>query len=129
MTKDITSGGFRIRKGDKFVISMFHLSKNAKEWIDPDRFAPERFDPKSPLFLTPSGKKRNPFSFSPFLGGTRICIGKTFVETISKVITPSILSKFKFEHISQEARDAPNPKNNMLCLRTPQLVLRMSIRK
>jgi len=70
---------------------MVHLHWNTKEWIEPSKYIPERFDPESPYYLTPSGKKRHPMSFGPFLGGKRICLGKTFVETMSKIIGPSIL--------------------------------------
>ena len=36
-------------------------------------------------------------SFGPFFGGKRICLGKTFVETMSKIIGPSIIGSFDFE--------------------------------
>jgi hypothetical protein len=29
------------------------------EWIEPEKFIPERFNPNSPYYLTPSGKKRD----------------------------------------------------------------------
>ena len=50
------------------------------EWKDPLKFIPERFDKLSDYYLKPNGEKRSPFSFTPFLGGSRICIGKTFAE-------------------------------------------------
>lgn len=76
MTEDCdTKAGLRLRKDDMFSISIVHLCKNEKEWQQPDEFKPERFDSKHPLFLTPDGRKRNSYSFSPFLGGMRICIG------------------------------------------------------
>jgi cytochrome P450 len=53
-------------------------------------FIPERFDPSSKYYLTPSGKKRHMNSFGPFLGGKRICVGKTFAEIVSKIVTPII---------------------------------------
>jgi len=49
--------------------------------------------------LTPSGKKRNPFSFGPFLGGKRICIGKTFAEYMAKCIVSVIISQLNFEFV------------------------------
>jgi hypothetical protein len=52
-----------------FSIDMFRLGNNPLEWIDPDMFIPERFDSRSPYYKTPKGTNRNPFSFSPFLGG------------------------------------------------------------
>jgi len=78
MTQDTEAGGLMIRKGDPLLIGIKHLCKNPSEWIQPEKFIPERFDMSSPLSLTPSGQKRNAFSFSPFLGGSRICLGMTF---------------------------------------------------
>lgn len=97
-----TQAGLRLRQGDMITVSICHLCKNDKEWQVPNEFRPERFDPKHPLYLTPEGNKRNSFSFSPFLGGARICLGKTFVESVSKVMVPSYLQKFKFEHLNEE---------------------------
>jgi len=80
MTEDVVAGGLHIRRGDQMWIAMSHLCNNPQEWQQPSQFIPERFDNSNPISLTPSGKKRNPYSFSPFLGGVRICLGKTFVE-------------------------------------------------
>ena len=51
-------GNINIRAGDEFVVDIQFLHKNPKEWIRPEEFLPERFDPTSPLHLTPSGEKR-----------------------------------------------------------------------
>ena len=59
----------------------------------------ERFDPQSEFFLTPEGKKRHPLAFAPFFGGKRICLGKTFAETVSKVVVPTLLGTFDFEFV------------------------------
>ena len=56
------------------------------------RFIPDRFDPTSKYYLTPKGTKRHPMSYGPFLGGKRICLGKTFAENMAKCIIPIILS-------------------------------------
>ena len=80
MTEDVVAGGLHIRRGDQMWIGMSHLCNNPQEWQQPSQFIPERFDNSNSISLTPSGKKRNPYSFSPFLGGVRICLGKTFVE-------------------------------------------------
>ena len=40
-------------------------------------------------------------AFGPFLGGKRICLGKTFVETISKIIGTSIIGHFDYEFIDE----------------------------
>merc|ERR1712173_34083 len=81
MSDTVKCGPLTIRKGDMISIGMYSLCNNPDEWIEPSKFIPERFDENSEYFLTPHGTRRNPYSFSPFLGGSRICIGKTFVET------------------------------------------------
>ena len=114
MMEDVDAAGLKIRKGDAICVSMAHLCLDKNQWIEPNRFIPERFDSKSRYFLTPSGEKRNPFAFSPFLGGMRICLGKTFVETVSKVTLPVLLTKFEF--ILPDANTFELPYNNMLCV-------------
>lgn len=115
LSKECKCGSLKIRPDTMFSVDMFRLGKNPLEWIEPEKFIPERFDAKSPYYLTPSGKTRNPFSFSPFLGGQRICIGKTFIESISKFTVPTLLYTFDFEFL--EGTDKENfkmPHNNML---------------
>ncbi len=75
---------------------MYALHHNPKEWIEHEKFIPERFDPTSKYYLTPDGKKRHSMSYGPFLGGHRICIGKTFSEMISRIVAPSLLAHFDF---------------------------------
>ena len=68
------------------------LHHNPKEWIEPESYIPERFDPTSRYYLTPSGEKRHSMSYGPFLGGKRVCLGKTFAENIGKCVMPIIMS-------------------------------------
>ena len=86
-------GKYKIDKDIVIFVHFFILHRNPVEWQEPDKFIPERFDPESPYFLTPDGRKRKPNSFSPFLGGRRICLGKTLAENIAKVIIPIIVSE------------------------------------
>lgn len=78
---------------------MYSLHRDSATWIEPLKFIPERFDPRSKYYLTPDGKKRHPMSFSPFLGGKRICLGKTFAELVSKIVGPSMLNLFNYEFV------------------------------
>jgi len=50
-----------------------------------------------PLSLTPSGEKRNPMSYGPFLGGRRVCMGKAFSESVVKVIISMVLQMYTIE--------------------------------
>lgn len=89
------------------------LCNDPNEWIQPEKFIPERFDPASAYYLTPAGNKRNPFSFSPFLGGMRICLGKTFIEEVSKVTLPNLMKHFDFN--LEDCENFVMPFNTMLC--------------
>lgn len=104
------------------MINMHHLHHNKDEWIEPDRYIPERFDPSSKYYLTPSGKKRSPMSFSPFLGGKRVCLGKTFADLVSKVVAPSILHNFEFSFVDPE-QAAKKPLNNVNLTYLPKILV------
>eukprot|EP00351_Strombidinopsis_sp_SopsisLIS2011_P005270 CAMPEP_0116878832 /NCGR_PEP_ID=MMETSP0463-20121206/10587_1 /TAXON_ID=181622 /ORGANISM="Strombidinopsis sp, Strain SopsisLIS2011" /LENGTH=175 /DNA_ID=CAMNT_0004527457 /DNA_START=1007 /DNA_END=1534 /DNA_ORIENTATION=+ len=97
LTKTSKCNWLTISENTAITIDMRCLHHNAKEWIEPEKFIPDRFDPTSVYFFTPSGSKRNPYSFAPFLGGQRICLGKTFAETVSKFVGPTLAHKYSFE--------------------------------
>jgi len=77
VTKDLKVKNLNFRKGDNIYFYYLGLHFNSKVWQRPREFLPERFDPNNSLYFTPDGKKRNPFCFSGFGGGSRICLGKT----------------------------------------------------
>jgi len=115
MMKDCQCDYVKVLADHPISIDIYRLHHNPNEWQEPARFIPERFDSRSPYFLTPNGKPRNPFSFFPFLGGQRICIGKTFIEAVSKFTVPSLISNFDMEFL--EGVDPAKfelPFNNMI---------------
>jgi cytochrome P450 len=71
---------------------------------------PERFDPSSKLYLRPNGEKRHPFAFNPFIGGKRICLGKTFAEIVAKFVVPALLSRFEFDFVDQDIKSGKKAK-------------------
>ena len=80
----------------------FHLGllhHNPNQWgTRHTEYIPERFDPEFPEFyLAPNGKKRHPYAFAPFVGGTRMCVGKTFAETVAKKLISMILKFYTLE--------------------------------
>ena len=78
---------------------------------------PERFDPTSKYYLTPKGEKRPNYAFSPFLGGMRICLGKSFIEIISKFVGPTIISNFDFDFFTDDQRLYKKP-NHLIVTKT-----------
>lgn len=86
-----------IRDDHDILIGIHRLHMNPDQWTDPLKFNPERFNPESPYYLAKDNKKRHPLSFGPFLGGKRICLGKTFAEYVPRCILPIILAQLNFE--------------------------------
>ena len=66
-------------------------------------------------------------SFVPFLGGKRVCVGKTFAETTFKIIFPIILSALDFEFVDPRDREEKR-QVNILLFKRPQVWLK-AIRK
>lgn len=130
MSETVQCEKLKIRKGDIITIMMASLTNDPSEWIEPERFIPERFDASSRYFLTPKGERRNPYSFSPFLGGSRICIGKTFIEVVSKLTLPTLLSHFEFEFKDGVDKETvPFMHNNMTARWTPEFKANITQRK
>mmetsp|Transcript_15314 Transcript_15314/g.14889 ORF Transcript_15314/g.14889 Transcript_15314/m.14889 type:complete len:144 (+) Transcript_15314:772-1203(+) len=96
-TEPTKIGPYMLRDDHFMFINFYELQHNPKEWIEPEEFIPERFDPESPYFKTPSGQRRNPASYSPFLGGKRVCLGKTFAEKMSRIIFTMMVWNFDFQ--------------------------------
>jgi len=54
------------------------------------------------------------------LGGQRICIGKVFIEVVSKLTVPSLISNFEMEFLEGVDKEKfEMPHNNMICTFMP----------
>ena len=84
---------------------------------------PERFDSQSEWFKRPDGGARNPLTFTPFLGGKRICIGKTFAEVTTRFTIPLLYYHLDFEF--SEHTLANKPPVVAGCLTDPRIPVRL----
>ena len=124
------AGKITMKKGDCVRLVHWALHKNPDEWQRPEEFLPDRWDPESPLYLTPKGKKRNTLSFMPWNAGKRVCFGKVFAENNLKIILTYFTQWFNFEF----AEKNPYPGNTfpVCCMnqsRTPPIMVRITHRK
>ena len=62
-------------------------------------------------------------SFVAFLGGKRVCLGKTFAESASKVLAPFMLYNFDLEFV-EEKHMTYKPPNNLAMLHAPKVLVR-----
>jgi cytochrome P450 len=70
-TAPITLGPYRIPAGAHFFFSQYVMSRTPEYFPDPLRFDPDRFTPENKA-------ARAKFTYFPFGGGSRQCIGESF---------------------------------------------------
>ena len=105
MRRDVRlSNGMVIRAGTQWHVNIHAIHHEAKSWQKPDEFIPERFDPSSPWYKRPDGGVRNPLAFTPFIGGHRGCLGKTFAEVTVRYTLPILYHHLDFEFTHDEAK-------------------------
>lgn len=96
VTKDVMLGDYPIRKGT-MVSAAFTVTHNLPDvWSDPDSFRPERFlDGRSLAY-----------SYTPFGGGVRRCIGASLGELEMRIVLEETLRRFRVE-------PAPGPEEKI----------------
>lgn len=72
------------------MYSIYLSHRDKRYWDNPEQFCPARFDHHS-------GQKQPPFTYVPFGGGPRNCIGAAFAQVESKVVLARMLQTFEFE--------------------------------
>ncbi|XP_054262802.1 cytochrome P450 4C1-like, partial [Macrosteles quadrilineatus] len=85
---DIKLTEHTIPKGASVMVSVIGLHFDPEVYPDPYEFKPERFTPEN-------SAKRHPYSFLPFSGGPRNCIGKQYAMISMKIMLAYILRKYK----------------------------------
>ncbi|TNV80191.1 hypothetical protein FGO68_gene8755 [Halteria grandinella] len=123
-TEQQTLEGVNIARTDNIIVNLHQLHHDPDQWIDSERFLPERFDPESKYYLTPSGQRRHPLAFSPFLGGKRICIGKTFAEIVAKLVISGLVSRLEFEFADPKQKFEPKILLNVDQIVQPKIMLK-----
>lgn len=86
--EDDEINGISIPKGTMISIFIYGLHHQEESWEDPEAFRPERFNPEN-------RKNRHPFSFMPFGGGPRLCIGNNFAIMEIQLVLAAILKRFQ----------------------------------
>ncbi|MBK9122120.1 MAG: cytochrome P450 [Chloroflexi bacterium] len=103
---DLLFRDYVIPKGTRVVYSIFLTQRDARYWPDPNRFDPERFAP---------GTTIAPYTFLPFGGGKRNCIGSYFAQIEARVIIARVLQRFDLSagpahpHMHMGATIEPRP--------------------
>lgn len=80
-------GQWRIPAGFSIMISLLQIHQNPRLYRDPERFDPQRF----------LDNKVNTFSWVPFGGGTRRCVGAAFANMEMDVVLRTVLRQFRIQ--------------------------------
>jgi cytochrome P450 len=90
---DDTVAGRHVPKGSAVLIAPWVLHRHRKLWHDPGRFDPERFSAE------PTAKRAR-FSYLPFGGGRRICIGAAFATAEATLLLATIAQRYRLRLVS-----------------------------
>ena len=93
-SEDISFHGLDIQKGDFVVIGIMPLHRHERLWENPQAFNPSRF-------AQDQVKARHRFSFIPFSGGPRVCIGLRFAMMEATIILANLVRRFKVSLASE----------------------------
>ncbi len=115
--EDDNYNGIPIKKGRDVICLIYGVHRNPKYWENPEVFNPERFTPENK-------KKQEPYSYIPFGGGPRLCIGNNFALMEMQFALSMMIRRYKIEIIKDQEVDI----NPLITLR-PRYGLKAIIRK
>ncbi|XP_011307498.1 cytochrome P450 4C1 [Fopius arisanus] len=88
ISEDFQMGRHIIPSGCTVMMQIYQLHRDPRHWPNPSHFDPDRFLPEN-------SKGRHPFSYVPFSGGIRNCIGQRFAIMEIKIVLTEILRKWR----------------------------------
>lgn len=86
--------GYLFKKGQKVMLSPYVVQRDPRFFQEPDCFRPERWGDEKTIRSLPR------YSYFPFGGGPRICLGASLALTELVLITGMIARRFRFRLIN-----------------------------
>ena len=104
--------GIPLGKDDVIVPYIYGIHRSPLLYEQPDEFRPERMAPDQ-------RKARHPFSYLPFGGGPRLCIGNHFAMLEMKIVLLNLLRDWDF----RRSNTSPVPPKALITLRPDRDIL------
>jgi cytochrome P450 len=93
--RDFVAGDYTVPAGALVVVSQYLMHRDARYFPEPERFDPERF--------TPEAKRGRPaYSYFPFGGGSRRCIGEGFAYMEGVIVLAALASRWRLRLTTHE---------------------------
>lgn len=86
--EDDEIGGYHIPKKSMVLVSPYTMHRHPAFWERPEEFDPERFTPER-------SANRPRFTYFPFGGGPRQCIGNLFALTEAQLILATVAQRYR----------------------------------
>ncbi len=111
-------GGYPIAAGSAVLLSPYVMHRNPNYWENPERFNPTRF-------LGDSLQWRPHFSYFPFGGGARQCIGMNFALMEAQLVLATVAQSYRLRvgegfKIEPEALVTLRPRNGVYVMIEPR---------
>jgi len=88
-TGDVELLGCAVPKDSRLMYSIFLTQRMERFWPEANKFDPQRFCPENK-------KGRQPYTYLPFGGGPRNCIGAAFAQVEVKAVLARLIQTFDF---------------------------------
>ena len=110
--KDCEFNGYRLPTGWTILYRIDATHKNPEIYPQPEKFNPDRFLPER------AENKKYPYSYIPFGGGARECIGREFAFLVMKIFASLLVSNYAWELLPNQDLSIvgignPKPRDNL----------------
>jgi cytochrome P450 len=93
VAEDLEFQGGTVPAGARMFYSIYLTQRDPSIWENAEDFCPARFE---------RGRKTPPFSYVPFGGGPRACIGAAFGQAEARLVLAHILKHFEFTPLNAD---------------------------
>lgn len=110
--KETEVGGYKIAPGSLVLLSQYVMHRDARFYLEPERFDPERWRPEA-------RESRPQFAYFPFGAGARRCIGESFAWMEGVLLIATLARSYRMRHVPTHTVELQplitlRPKHGML---------------
>ncbi|GAB4375405.1 MAG: cytochrome P450 [Elainellaceae cyanobacterium] len=96
VASDCEIAGYSVKAGSDVVASQWVVQRDPRWFPEPEAFNPDRW-------ANDLAKRLPPYTYFPFGGGSRICIGKAFAMMEASLILATIAQRYQMTLVEPEA--------------------------